>query len=117
MAAVLVLLAKPFIQATHRLYTLHQQHAQKRIPLFADRTQSPSITRTALAWDQTQIAGHLLATLEACYISHRDYVGQGRDGSDPGLRHQQARSRVLVRRTLDGPVSYTHLTLPTIYSV
>ena len=29
------------------------------------------------------------AALEACHISHRDYIGQGRDGSDSGLRHQQ----------------------------
>src|SRR5580704_3673035 len=101
MAAMLVLLAKPLIQTTHRLYTLLQQHAQKRIPLFADRPQSPSFTRTMLAWDQPQIAGYLLATLEAGHISHRDYEGQSCDRPDPRLSHQQTRSRVLLRRTLD----------------
>ena len=94
----------------HTVCTLSTSSMRRNgFPCLLIDPRSPSLTRAVFARDQTQVAGHLLATLEACHISHRDYIGQGRDGTDPGLRHQQARSRVLLRRLLDRLVQLRNL--------
>lgn len=63
-AAVLVLLAKPFVQPHRRLRCFHQQPAHKAVPLLANRAQLLPPARGVFPRNQSQIAGHLLATLE-----------------------------------------------------
>ena len=84
MAAMVVLLSKTFIQATHRLHALHQQHAQKGAALLADRSQSPPFARAVFARNQPEIAGHLLAAGEARDIAHRDHNASDVIGPTPG---------------------------------
>src|SRR5450631_4717422 len=62
MAALLIRLAKTFIHPIGAVRRFHQQHAHKPVPLFADGSQSLPSARTALARNQPQIAGHLLAS-------------------------------------------------------
>jgi hypothetical protein len=64
-AAVQVLLAKSFIQSCNRLCTLYEQCPHEAITLLVDCTQPLFASRAMFAWNQPQIARHLLATFEA----------------------------------------------------
>ena len=58
--------AAPFRKTAHRyLRCLDQQEAQDRTPLLGDVPQPPSISAGLFQRNQTEIAGHLLATLKA----------------------------------------------------
>ncbi len=58
--------AAPFGKTAHcDLRRFYQQEAQDRTALFGDVSQPSPIAAGVLQWNQTEIAGHLLATLKA----------------------------------------------------
>ena len=58
--------AAPFRKTAHcNLSRFHQQEAQDRTSLLGDVSQPSPIPAGVFQWNQTEIAGHLLATLKA----------------------------------------------------
>ncbi len=94
MATVLILLAQSFIAANRRLGRFHQQQAHETVALFADRAQALLATGTVFAWNQSQIAGHLLAPLKPVGIADGHHERQCGDRAYSRLRHQQPGLRV-----------------------
>jgi hypothetical protein len=62
--AMLILLAKSFIEPVHRLYAFDQQHAHKRTALLADRTQPAPTTRNSIS-SQNFVSLHPLGIRDA----------------------------------------------------
>ena len=75
MAAMQILFAKAGIKPHRNLRRFHQQHSQHAVALLADRAQLLTSARGMLARNQSQITGHLLATLEAAHLAHGQHVG------------------------------------------
>jgi hypothetical protein len=101
-----VLLAKSLIQATPRLDALHRSMRRNGLPCLLIEPNRRRLLELCSLGIKPRLAGHLFATLETCHIPQRDYLGQGRDGTDPGLRHEESRSRVFMRHTLNRLVQH-----------
>ncbi len=84
--------AAPFWKTAHRnLRCLHQQEAQHRTSLLGDVTQPPTVTAGVLQWNQTEIAGQLLATLKAFRLPDDQHKRQCGERTDSGMGRQSLR--------------------------
>src|SRR6202162_1264897 len=70
-------LTAPFREAAHRdLGSFHQQETQHRTPLLGDMPQPSPIPAGVFQRHQSQIAGHLLATLKPIRFPDDQHEGQ-----------------------------------------
>jgi hypothetical protein len=90
-------LAAPLRLTAHRdLRRFYQQKAEQYVALLADVSQPPPIAAGLLLRHQSDIAGELLAALEALGSSDHQLVGQCRQRPHPGMCHQQSRYWTLL---------------------
>src|SRR5579864_45748 len=90
-------LVAPLLLTAHRdLRCFHQQKAQQHIALLADVSQPAPISAGLLRRNQPDVAGQLLAAVEALRRSDHQLVGQCRQRTDSGMRHQQSRYWTLL---------------------
>src|ERR1700733_13305727 len=89
--------AAPFRKTPHRyLCRLHQQEAQYRTSLFGNVPQPSPISAGLFQRNQTEIAGHLLATLKAFGLSDDQHERHCGEWTDSGMRRQSLRLRTLL---------------------
>src|ERR1051326_6149915 len=90
-------LAAPLRLAAHRdLRCFDQQKTQQHVALLADVSQSASVSARLLRRNQPDIAGQLLAAVEALRHSDHQLVRQCRQWTDSRMRRQQSRYRTLL---------------------
>ena len=80
-----------------------------------DRLDAALAQYTRLGFDMTERGHHTLGSSNHLAIFGRDYLELL--GYEPGRTPLEASQRADLHTAPPGPVSYTHLTLPTIYSV
>ena len=89
--------AAPFRKTAHRdLRRFHQQEAQDRTSLLGDVSQPSPIPAGVFQWNQTEIAGHLLATLKAFGFSDDQHERHCGEWTDTGMRRQSLCLRALL---------------------
>jgi hypothetical protein len=81
--------------------------------LFADVAQPTSLVTLVKIRSQAGVRRALLTAPEPLHIVgvHQDCLGRAQ--TNPGNAHQQGAAGLLGQVTIQIPVSYTHLTLPT----
>ena len=85
-------LIAPLGLTAHRdLRRFHQQKAQQHVALFADVSQSTTISAGLFRRNQTYVAGDLFAAMKTLRRSDYQLEGQRRQGSDSGMRRQAPR--------------------------
>jgi hypothetical protein len=97
------LVAPPAIAACRRLRRFHQQEPQQAVALFTDMAQPPSFPAGVFLWDQSQIAGDLLATVEAIGFPDDQHKGDCGQSTHPGMSHQASSCATFLRLLLDRP--------------
>ena len=86
--------AAPFRQTAHRdLRRFYQQEAQDRTALLGDVSQPSPIPAGVFHRHQSEIAGHLLATLKAIGLSDDQHEGQRGEWTDTRMRRQSSAPR------------------------
>jgi len=107
--------AAPFRKAAYRnLRRLHQQEAQHRTALFRDMSQPALVPTGLFHWNQTEIAGDLLAALKAFRLADDQHKRQCGEGTDSGMRRQSLRRRALLHSKI--PAAMPALSLRTVMS-
>ena len=97
------------------LFTLHVNAAKPQADTVdaAGKTQTESVQQTEAAGDIWQQQAELEAANAEAYRKAQEEFAAQQAAYQQALLEQQARAQQETRE----PVSYTHLTLPTIYSV
>ena len=96
-------LVAPLGLAAHRdLRRFHQQKAQQYVALFADVSQSTTISAGLFRRNQSYVAGDLFATVKTLRRSDYQLEGQRRQGSDSGMRRQAPRHRTFFHFFFQG---------------
>jgi hypothetical protein len=72
-AAVLILLAKSFIQPARGVRRLHQQHARKAVALFADRAQVLFTARASRALSRIRMLAPLPLPIRKPFQPSRNF--------------------------------------------
>src|SRR2546430_3984651 len=83
MTAVQIRLAQSGMVLHRHLRRLYQQTAQHAVALLGDRAQLLSCARTVFARNQSQITGHLFASLEAADLADGQHESQPVFGPTP----------------------------------
>ena len=84
------------VTAYRDLRRFHQQKAQQCVALLADMSQPSSVTAGRFGWNQTYVAGDLLAAIETFGRSNHQLERQCRQWSDSGVGHQPPCHRTLL---------------------